>query len=148
MSIYINIFYNIYVHHKVQENLLLYFALTALTGRNLWPDVPPLLHLSSSALLPSLSHCQPSRAPSPLHYSPTSSPPGPRCGLPAAFMCEVRARWHAGSVCGQAVFTSVWPRSLEPGAALDVSQRTVAAAGGERPLGKPAELQSRSRPFA
>lgn len=70
------------------------------------------------------------------------------------FMCEVRAGWHCGSMCGQAVFTSVWPWSLEPGAVcrciLDISQKTVAGPGDRlsAPDECPTVLQSHACPFA
>lgn len=86
---------------------------TALTSIKSFP--PALLHF-----LPLLSpppDSPPLSLPCPACLQPSSmlSVPWPTVWSLWLFMCEVRAGWHCASVCGQAVFTSVWPWSLEPG---------------------------------
>lgn len=77
----------------------------------------------------------PLRLPFPACLQPGSmlSVPWPTVWPLCLFVCEVRAGWHCASVCGQAVFTSVWPWSLEPGAVrrciLDITQKTAAGPG-------------------
>lgn len=72
----------------------------------LFLSLPPLLQPTPPPPLPFPPCLQPSSA---------LSVPWPIVWPPWLFIREVRAGWHCASVCGQAVFTSVWPWSLEPG---------------------------------